>query len=111
MMTDEISHQGTHDPLSESEALNPLESDPRLVEATSLYQRGRKLTFDDPDEAVSLLEQSLKLHVDLGLGTDVRAAVVYLAYGLALVSSFLPTHKAMCAHVCAVRSSACLCSL
>lgn len=61
------------------------EVEARLAEATELYQRGRKLMFDEPDEAVALLQQSLRLHVDLGMGTDSKAASVYLAYGQALV--------------------------
>ena len=60
-------------------------SETLLSEATDLYQRGRKLRFNDPDSAIELLEKSLRMHVELGLGTDPKAAAVYLAYGTALV--------------------------
>jgi hypothetical protein len=62
------------------------ESSNRIEEAYALFKRGEKLIFSDPEVAVGLLQQSLKIHVDLGLGIDIKAAPVYLAYGMVLVS-------------------------
>ena len=63
----------------------PQQQQQQLAEATDLLKRGRKLMFDDPDAAVELLQQALKLHAEAGTDNKATAAPVYLAYVMALV--------------------------
>ncbi|GAX82395.1 hypothetical protein CEUSTIGMA_g9823.t1 [Chlamydomonas eustigma] len=65
--------------------MSNVESSDQCNEAYSLFTKGKKAIFSDPDTAVGLLQQSLKIYVDLGLGIDVKVAPVYLAYGMVLV--------------------------